>query len=98
MDNDDTGPATRPAAYPQDAAPSNGSAPGERKNLRDLPRAVLLPRDKLIRFGASGLSQTELLAVLLGTGTKGRSVLRVAEDLVGRHGGAGLAALTLDEW
>jgi len=99
MDGDGTNPkGPQEAAYPNDTPPSNGAAPRPNRGLRALPRSILLPRDKLIRFGAGGLSQTELLAVLLGTGTKGRSVLRIAEDLVGRHGGAGLAGLSLDDW
>jgi DNA repair protein RadC len=51
-----------------------------------------------MKFGAAGLSQAEILAVLLGTGTKGRSVLRIAEELVERHGAQGLAGLSLDDW
>src|SRR5258706_16335664 len=66
--------------------------------LRELPASVLLPRDKLLRFGATGLSQAELLAVLLGTGIRGSSVIRIAEELVAQHGGPGLVRLSLDDW
>ena len=65
---------------------------------RERPGAVLLPRDKLLRFGAAGLSQAELLAVLLGTGTRGRNVVRIAEELVERHGDQGLVGLSIDDW
>ncbi len=36
-----------------------------------------------MKFGAETLSDTELLAILLGTGTKGKSVGRLAEELLG---------------
>jgi DNA repair protein RadC len=66
--------------------------------LRELPASILRPREKLLRFGVKGMTQTELLAVLLGSGTRGRNVVGIAEGLIGRYGAAGLAALTLDEW
>jgi DNA repair protein RadC len=49
------------------------------KNLtiRDLPR-IERPREKLIKYGAHRLSNTELLAILLRTGKKGESVLVLA--------------------
>jgi DNA repair protein RadC len=85
------------AAYPTEAPPP-GEPARRPKRPRELPSTVLMPRDKLLRFGAAGLSQAELLAVLLGTGTKGRSVLRIAEDLVVQHGAQGLVGLSLEEW
>jgi DNA repair protein RadC len=58
--------------------------------LKDLP-ADARPREKLLARGASALSDTELLALLLRTGTAGRSVLHMAEDVLLRFGGlAGL--------
>ena len=96
MPDEPTAP-TAGTAYPAEAPPA-GEPARSQKRLRELPATVLLPRDKLQRFGAAGLSQAELVAVLLGTGTKGKSVIRIAEDLVGRHGGQKLATLSLDEW
>jgi len=90
-------PPAHEAAYPAETPPA-GEPARSQKRLRDLPATFLLPRDKLLRFGVAGLRQAELVAVLLGTGTKGRSVIRIAEDLVGRHGGQKLANLSLDEW
>jgi DNA repair protein RadC len=84
-------------AYPAEAPPA-GEPARSQKRLRELPATVLLPRDKLQKFGVAGLSQAELVAVLLGSGTKGKSVIRIAEDLVGRHGGPRLVTLSLDEW
>jgi DNA repair protein RadC len=66
--------------------------------LRELPPEILRPREKLYRFGARGMSHAELLAVLLGSGTRGKNVMALAEDMVARHGPAGLPGLTLGEW
>ena len=41
-----------------------------------------LPRDKLIQGGASSLTDAELLAVFLGTGTRGQSVIDLARQLL----------------
>jgi DNA repair protein RadC len=41
----------------------------------------------LLAHGPEALSTAELVAVLLGTGTAGRSAIDVAADLIGRHGG-----------
>jgi DNA repair protein RadC len=49
--------------------------------LKNLP-AALRPREKLLANGASALVDTELLALLLGTGYKGHSVLQLAEHLL----------------
>src|SRR2546425_10276411 len=85
------------APSPAEAPPAGGRARRQKK-VREPPATVLLPRDKLLRFGAAVLGQAELVAVLLGTGTKGRSVNLIAEDLVAQHGGQGLLGLSLDEW
>jgi len=49
------------------------------------------PREKLLARGAAALSDTELLALLLRTGTKERGVLQMAEEVLALFGGfAGL--------
>ena len=50
------------------------------------------PREKLARAGAEALGDNELLALLLGAGTRGRSALDVANSLLESAGG--LRALT----
>ncbi|MDA8205265.1 MAG: DNA repair protein RadC, partial [Thermaerobacter sp.] len=40
------------------------------------------PRERLLRYGAQVLSDAELLAVLLGTGTQGQSVLELSRELI----------------
>jgi DNA repair protein RadC len=58
--------------------------------LKDLPSEAR-PREKLLSLGASSLADAELLALLLRTGFKGKSVLMLAEQLLDEFGGmAGL--------
>jgi DNA repair protein RadC len=45
------------------------------------------PREKLLARGAAALSDSELLALLLRTGTAGRSVLHMAADVLTACGG-----------
>ncbi len=40
------------------------------------------PRERLMRHGASTLSDSELLAILLGSGVRGKSALQLARDLL----------------
>lgn len=40
------------------------------------------PRERLLRLGAEKLSDVELLAILLNTGCKGRSVVELAQELL----------------
>lgn len=44
------------------------------------------PREKLLKVGASALSEAELLAILLGAGVRGRSALDVARALLKEFG------------
>ena len=61
--------------------------------VRDLP-VDERPRERLLSEGAASLSNTELLAVLLRTGVKNDSALRVAEKVLALHKERGLAAIT----
>jgi DNA repair protein RadC len=45
------------------------------------------PRERLLARGPSALTDSELLAVMLRTGTRGRQVLELARDLLARFGG-----------
>ncbi len=59
-------------------------------SLKDLP-ADCRPREKLLARGAAALSDSELLALLLRSGTAGKGVLQLAQELLDRFGGlAGL--------
>ena len=71
-------------------------APAARpRRVCDLPPEER-PRERLARVGAEMLSNRELLALLVGTGTRGGSALDVAEGLVG-SGLRGLAGRSLRE-
>lgn len=58
--------------------------------LKDLPIDAR-PREKLLARGPSALSDTELLALLLRTGTAGRGVFQMADEVLGKF--RGLAGL-----
>lgn len=50
-------------------------------NIKHLPDCDK-PREKLIAKGTQHLSESELLAILINTGRKGRSSVEVAQDLL----------------
>lgn len=56
------------------------------------------PREKLTRHGAAALGDNELVALVIGTGARGRDALTIANELLARAGGVhGLARAGLDE-
>ncbi|MEF3021816.1 DNA repair protein RadC [Vibrio mimicus] len=54
-------------------------------NLKDLP-AESMPREKLLQRGPQSLSDAELLAIFLRTGTQGMNVLALADLLLSDFG------------
>jgi DNA repair protein RadC len=60
--------------------------------IKELP-AIERPREKLIRYGSRVLSNGELLAILIGTGTKNNSALTLANRILAIEG-AGISYLT----
>lgn len=64
---------------------SNGDKP---LMIKELP-ADERPREKLLANGPEAMSNAELIAILLRTGTKKDSALRLAERLLVKHGGIG---------
>ncbi|MDP2064728.1 MAG: DNA repair protein RadC [Burkholderiaceae bacterium] len=65
--------------------------------LKDLPPDAR-PREKLLARGPGALSDAELLALLLRTGTVGRGVLMMAQELLDQfHGISGLLHTGLDD-
>ena len=60
--------------------------------IKDMPNAER-PYEKCLKQGAEALSDAELLAVLLRTGTKGENVLALAKRLLYQDGGAGLLGI-----
>ena len=65
--------------------------------LKDLPPDAR-PREKLLARGPGALGDAELLALLLRTGTAGRGVLQMAQELLDAFGGlAGLLHAGADD-
>lgn len=68
-----------------------------RTRIREIP-ADERPRERLARCGPDALSASELLAIVLRTGSGGQSALALAESLLARFGGLRpLAAATAAE-
>jgi DNA repair protein RadC len=55
-------------------------------SVRDLPKSER-PREKLRDMGASNVSSSELLAIILGKGVKGESVLVTVQKMILKFGG-----------
>lgn len=51
--------------------------------IRELPHSER-PRDKAVRFGTESLSDSELLSIILGSGSKGSNALQTANHLLAR--------------
>lgn len=66
------------------------------RRMLDIPR-VERPREKLARRGVESLSTEELLALIVGSGVKGRSAIGVARELIRKHSEKGLAALKYED-
>lgn len=65
--------------------------------IKDIP-SFYRPREKARREGIDSLSDEELLALLVGSGVKGRSALDIGRDLLYRHGGLkGLSRCSAEE-
>ena len=75
----------------------------EKKEKTNMTKAASeLPYEKFLRFGPENLTEIELLAIILRTGTKDNNVMQVAEEVMSlarypREGLLGLYDVTLDE-
>lgn len=73
------------------------TAPSESRayvlKFRDLPDTDR-PREKLLDYGPSKLSTKELLAIILGTGTKKEDVLAMSERILKEYGERSLTMMT----
>ncbi len=75
----------------RDSAPE---APRAGRAIREMP-PLERPRERLAARGAAGLSSAELIGLLWGSGSRGRSAVDLAEDALARHDGlTGLARAT----
>jgi len=66
------------------------------QKIKDLPK-IERPREKLIRYGSTRLSNSELLAIVLRSGKKGENVVDLANKILKRHKAENLPNLTYDE-
>ena len=56
------------------------------------------PRERLVRYGPEMLSAAELIAIILGSGTKNVPIMQLAQELIARFGGLPqLAEATVEE-
>lgn len=67
-----------------------------KKRIKELPKEIL-PREKAIKYGVESLSDEELLALSLGSGTKGINVLGLSTKILGGKGVKGLLNLKLED-
>lgn len=65
--------------------------------VHDLPLSER-PRERLIKLGTEALSAQEILALILGRGTKGESVMVIAQNLIREFGNLkGIADASVEE-
>jgi len=64
--------------------------------IKDLPK-VDRPREKLEKYGPERLSDSELLAILLRTGSEGINVVELASKILRKFSGVGLAKTSVKE-
>lgn len=64
--------------------------------LKDLPE-VERPREKLVKKGVDNLKDEELLAILLGTGTKEKNVLELSKGFLKKYSKKKILGLEYDE-
>jgi DNA repair protein RadC len=74
-----------------------GQAMKDSFTVRDLPLSER-PRERLLKLGSEALSAQEILALILGRGTKGESVMMISQKLLGRFGNLkGIANASVEE-
>jgi DNA repair protein RadC len=77
------GPAAPPTTRPKAGTPAKTTP--RALTIREWPESER-PREKLLERGVQALSDAELLALLLGSGIKGRSAVDVARSLIADFG------------
>lgn len=63
--------------------------------IKDIPQ-VERPREKLLKNGAESLSKSDLLAIVLGSGIKGKNVQKLANQIIKKFG-SNFLHITLDD-
>jgi len=67
-----------------------------RYKIKDIPKSDR-PREKLIKHGLQFLNNSELLAILIGSGYKGKNVLQLAKETLAKYQSKNLPKLTYQE-
>lgn len=57
----------------------------------------ILPREKLITMGKESLTDSELLAIMIGSGSKEKSVFELSNDLISKYGLKRLFSMSFNE-
>ena len=82
---------------PATAFDSSQNATPRQPTIRDMPTGER-PRERLVEYGSKNLSNTELVAILLRTGSAGENVISLSSRLLTRFGGlAGLGKAAFAE-
>lgn len=64
--------------------------------IKDIPK-IDRPREKMEKYGPEKLSNSELLAVILGKGAKGTNAVEMSKKILHQFPGSSLADVNLDE-
>lgn len=64
--------------------------------IKDLPK-IERPRERLEKYGPGKLSNSELLAILLGTGVKGLNVIELAKNILRKIDGEKIKNISVKE-
>ena len=64
--------------------------------IKDMPK-IERPREKLIAKGAENLKDSELLAILLRTGTTGKNVIEIASHILSKYSKKRLLQMTYED-
>lgn len=68
-----------------------------RIRIKDMPEDER-PREKLMKYGADKLTDAELMAILISSGTKEKSAIDLSNDILEEFGGfRGIAGRRIDE-
>lgn len=84
---------------PESTPPKRKKSQLNTENTSKLESLEIMPREKLVTYGSTALSNVELVAILLRTGTKGMDVMTVSESLVDETSNSldHLARMTVEE-
>lgn len=77
--------------------PSAG--PDTSRHLFEVSDKSSLPRERALKHGFGSLSDSEIMAILLGTGTKGKNVIDLSNEILHNHSGhlSELASLSVQD-